>query len=1254
MIRKILNLLLIALIIAGSFVVPTGAEHELLTDEMVVVRDEDFEDYLQGIIANGAKYQPTSGEFKGMGVSNKAGDRYIRQNAVDGKGGVTVTLNTGITGNLVEVIGKDGEATQAIQILRQPKIKTTTATFGLQGESAFETSRLLYSFDVKNSGKAGAPGDKGYTREVNNCFGSMSILGITFDFNKKSVMVEGDAGAKPVVLPEEYKWVLPDNGTWFNVKLDIDAMTDTLKVFVDGKQICEKVYGKKFSLIESKSLNASMVSSGDGENAVYFDNLKVEKSSITSEELARVRAQSAFDTLGENAMVFYPNVSRVYFGNGIESFNEEGTLSPVKAENKIYLPIKYTAGKYGYNVSWEAQTSTIVLSGDKKISLKSGEAAFIEDGSEKTLKNPVFLLNGTSYMEISDAADVFEKAFYWGKTGLAMLVEDEKNLPRSDDDANAKTILNLFPEASLDFEVEGGWYTMDDLLEISGAPLKELQIGDRFDEENGQRKYDEVRYGMKRSTEHVMSGNYSGKWENHPKYPTIMATDVPKDWSKFNALSFWVYSEVATDERITVGAISNPNMTWQEYENLVDTVNFYHIGFDVDFTGWKKFVIPLSEFEKSSDLVQGFHKIDSLNFYSRALDYEPSPYTVLYFDDVRLETVESLELSEAVALWQNVKAEQQERKMGAKDYVLDVPEIFKDVNILDYSLLLEAKKTLQNGDGAELAKAQNEIDKIHEKYNITNDTYAYSDLVVNAVTNIVTDCVAPDTFRFNHDFPEVTTQIPAGEPLVESAYFRSGRANYGYDPKYMPGYVTVKDGMVYNIYATRMCQVADSTGTWHNYDWSYQIQHWAEEELGLTSFRLRDEGFYSEVHVRFDNDGDAYMIINLAGDKADGSGFFKAILCHSKDKMKTWDFYVLPRPFAKFEVLEGNNEECLERPPVILLHNWWTTKGQREGTFLIPEKQADGTLKIPEEIVYCEEPIMPQVAHSGKSNFCVTAGGKIFFTYGTLTASMGLPDGGLQLAKDRIPQGHQMWDLYKNELSDDTTSIGIPTYVRSYDLKTGEFSEPVYVGSAGAHHNDGHNWSAISVDNEGYLHVFIIGHHFPLLYVKSAKPYEIDEWDPIEVVSDGISYASINIDKEGNIYSATRNSNRGYQFDLCLQRKLKGGEWEELRIVKHWRSYYSVYGTDMYLDPETGRLYWQSRLKLSSNELFADGFAAHAFFFPDHSDFDDNRRAVGGGLSAVKQYASTGATPRGEATILISDDFGSTWRFALTEDLISK
>ncbi len=1210
--------------------------------DMTVMRSDSFEEYETGIICVGSKAYPLDGENAEKGVSSQDGGTF-KELRSDNSGGFALSLNDGVDGNLVETKGADGNTTKAVQIIRRKGTSITSAKLALNPLANIKSSKLIYSVDIRNGGKSGTkPEDAGYTYSVNNYFGSLSLLGFTLDFNDKSLIFESSSSSAPPVGKKTVGRVLPSNGEWFNLKAEIDVMSDKITVYINGKAVGEQVYGRKFRNISSSDMTISLAESKYEENAIYFDNINIEKSSVTADELERIYNNDAFETLGKNVMVFYPGSSKVYFGEKVEYFSS----LPFQTDEKIYAPIRGCAELFGYEVSWNGTDKSVILSGEKNIvcNVNSGE---ITVNNENSKNGDVIFTGGVTYAELNTFADIFGLSAFSDSSGLAMLLEADGKKPSAE---TVNSIIALYPEASLGFEIDGGWYTEADLLKAAGTSSVD-DLGVTFGV-NGRIKnesYETLRNGIKRSTEHVKSGKYSGKWDRHHYYPTVMASGVPTDWTQYNALSFWLYSETATNEHITVGAVSNPHDSYSEYKTNEHTTNFLYAEIYIDFTGWKQFIIPLDEFKKSTEQVMGFQKIDGLYFYTRAFEYEPYPQTVLYIDDVRLETLSEAEKSKSAETYNAPLEERDARLVADKDYVLTVPEIYKKVSLLDYGYILDCKKEIENGGDAKAAS--DKLNGIYKKYGITNDNYKYSDLVVKGNIDLVKDeDISIDKTNFNHSFPEVVEQ-PAEGRLYTQAYFKEARAVTGYNPKFLPGETNSWGDFKFIWCASHAIEYADYEGKWHFYDYGMQINKFAREKLDLVDYKVRTSGFYDETKLRFDNDGDAYATIMLQGTRSDGTSYLAGVLCHSRDNLKTFDFYVLPRPFSKMEILDGHNEDCLNGPPVIMLHNYWSNADDQRGSFVIPEKQADGTLVIPEETLYSDEPVVCTSQHSGKSNFCQTLGNKIFIVYASAdSVTEDHSQAAEKKAESHVPAGHQMWSLLRGELSQYmVTSVGVPTYIIEYDKETKKFSEPVFLATAGSEYWDGHNWPAISLDSENKINVLILGHHFPLLYTKSKNAGDISEWEPLEVVSSGISYASMNIDSNDTIYAVTRNSNDGYTFDLCLQKKEKGGEWEESRIVKYWKQYYMVWGDDVYMDPKTDALYVFFKSKTNWTELFADDWAAKDFIFPESSTMF-NVYPIGTNYMTERRYGNSGSEPRGEHTAMVSYDYGKTWKMAVTED----
>ncbi|HID07685.1 MAG TPA: hypothetical protein EYP10_11140, partial [Armatimonadetes bacterium] len=56
--------------------------------------------------------------------------------------------------------------------------------------------------------------------------------------------------------------------------------------------------------------------------------------------------------------------------------------------------------------------------------------------------------------------------------------------------------------------------------------------------------------GLERTDERAKQGRFSGKWASQLVTGSIRCWKIPHDWSEFDALEFWVYSEKATGSRI--------------------------------------------------------------------------------------------------------------------------------------------------------------------------------------------------------------------------------------------------------------------------------------------------------------------------------------------------------------------------------------------------------------------------------------------------------------------------------------------------------------------------------------------------------------------------------------------------------------------------------------------------------------------------------------------------------------------------------
>lgn len=184
-----------------------------------------------------------------------------------------------------------------------------------------------------------------------------------------------------------------------------------------------------------------------------------------------------------------------------------------------------------------------------------------------------------------------------------------------------------FLVASVNANVVMDFEMLEDLW-VTEADLSEFDLSDLWCEYKDPGSYETLRNsGIERSSTVVKNGNYSCKWKKHNEYPTMWTDQVETDWSMYDMISFWVYSEVATNEVVFLAVHSDSVSTlWKD---------FFVTGFNVNWTGWKKFEIPFTSFEVYED-VTGWSKIDGIYFYTKIFNKQPNPYTVLYFDYMQL------------------------------------------------------------------------------------------------------------------------------------------------------------------------------------------------------------------------------------------------------------------------------------------------------------------------------------------------------------------------------------------------------------------------------------------------------------------------------------------------------------------------------------------------------------------------------------------------------------------------------------------
>ncbi|MBO9609501.1 MAG: heparinase II/III family protein, partial [Paenibacillaceae bacterium] len=122
----------------------------------------------------------------------------------------------------------------------------------------------------------------------------------------------------------------------------------------------------------------------------------------------------------------------------------------------------------------------------------------------------------------------------------------------------------------------------------------------------------------------VKEGGASAKWYNTQSRKTVKTSVVPKDWSRFDHVQFWMYAVQATgDKSYLFIDTDDPSAAGADY---------YLYSYTIDWTGWKQFDIPLSSFTKVRQASWTNVKEFRFTSFQYATD-TPSPATVLYIDD---------------------------------------------------------------------------------------------------------------------------------------------------------------------------------------------------------------------------------------------------------------------------------------------------------------------------------------------------------------------------------------------------------------------------------------------------------------------------------------------------------------------------------------------------------------------------------------------------------------------------------------------
>lgn len=139
----------------------------------------------------------------------------------------------------------------------------------------------------------------------------------------------------------------------------------------------------------------------------------------------------------------------------------------------------------------------------------------------------------------------------------------------------------------------------------------------------------------------VKSGTRALLFTPDDRTQTLTAATAPGDWTAYDRLSFWCYSEKANNQILTIVANSDDKTNGEDWD-------YYFNHLVIDWQGWKHITLARGVELAVSRRPLGWNQIQSLSFNTGGWDHWPLKDTRLVFDDVQLtrdvlkvETVDS-------------------------------------------------------------------------------------------------------------------------------------------------------------------------------------------------------------------------------------------------------------------------------------------------------------------------------------------------------------------------------------------------------------------------------------------------------------------------------------------------------------------------------------------------------------------------------------------------------------------------------------
>ena len=371
-------------------------------------------------------------------------------------------------------------------------------------------------------------------------------------------------------------------------------------------------------------------------------------------------------------------------------------------------------------------------------------------------------------------------------------------------------------------------------------------------------------------------------------------------------------------------------------------------------------------------------------------------------------------------------------------------------------------------------------------------------------------------------------------------------------------------------------------------------------------------GGWGSDRVEFDDQDRAYSVLTIRLT----NGPMKNVLLYSTDGCHTWrvievpygNFIPPPKPHNWGNLtMEHDSGRGLQGPPLLAVWRrtapWKDPWASVNDLFVIQLRWAGDVLSLRRPVLVTRR-FLGMIPCCGGASFAVTEGDRSFFVYNTIAPRR--------------------------------RGATTPTYAATYRHSTNTVGRSVLVAGA-LPANDAHDTPGICMDSAGTLHVVTGAHARPFRYARSLRPLSTTAWTrDVPVLTSGYRDGSSDADGRGEqtylslvcgpddvVHVVSRQTRRN--VDRCFRgSKYLALVHQSLRRGHRWST------PDLIVVPPASG-YSNYFHKLTVDRLGRLFVSASYFSRRDPVESRENRRFH-------------------HRMVLISEDGGSTWRFATTAD----